>query len=64
MKPAVHYNENKKANVTFWYKGKYTRITLNTKDRQTALSHVKAYYSGATKISVVFFIPHTDISAK
>jgi hypothetical protein len=58
FRPAVHHNPKKKATVSFWYRGEFKRITLDAKDRQDAMRHVKAYYSGAKQISIVFFVKY------
>jgi hypothetical protein len=48
----------KKCVVSFWHKGQFISLKRQRfKTRQEALSHVKASYSGASRISVVFYVP-------
>ena len=58
MFAAIHHNKNKQATASFYLKGQYTRVNLGHKsDRAAAMSHVKSFYPGATKISIIFFVP-------
>jgi hypothetical protein len=60
LAPILH-KTNKLCTVSFRHNGHFISLKRQRfQTRQAALSHVKAYYRGASQISVVFFVPYID----
>ena len=59
--PILHRTD-KECVVSFRHNGQFISLKRQRfKTRQEALTHIKAYYRGASQISIVFYVPNRDI---